>query len=586
MPVPPRIFSLNLGSQTLGLARFQAQPNGGLVLTGYRLRQILADPAAETDRNRQIGDALPAMMRELGLKSGPVDYAVSGQSVFTRFVKLPAVDQEKIERIITFEAQQNVPFPIDEVVWDYQLVGSDAVDKIEVVLVAIKAELLDGINAVVETSGLRTTRVDVATMALYNAFRFNYSELKGCSLVIDIGARTTNLLFVEPGRFFSRSIPVGGSSVTSAISKEFNETFGAAERRKRHGGFVSLGGAKAEADNSEVARVSKLVRNTMTRLHAEVARSISFYRAQQQGSQPKRVFLCGGAVTTPYMREFFHEKLQWPVEFFNPLRNVAVAESVVLEEVTRSAHLLGELVGIALRNTMNCPMELNLRPGSVVRRQRIAQRRPFFLLAATCFLLGLLVWAVYFMRVAQVDRLVSDTLQVDVDRMRGLESRIKRLSQEIATLDAGARPLLRAIDDRETWLRILDDLNQRLPKENIWITELAPTSEGRIVGDPSAAEPNSPGYSPPQPPPERPSGAAGAKSAPQIDGVLVRGLYLSNPKQQEIVVDYFRNLLSSTVFEVDPNKQSEVIRPSTPTTTEWAYPYELRLKLRKPLVLP
>ena len=66
----------------------------------------------------------------------------------------------------------------------------------------------------------------------------------------------------------------------------------------------------------------------------------------------------------------------------------------------------------------------------------------------------------------------------------------------------------------------------------------------------------------------------------------MRGLYLSNPKQQEIVVDYFRNLLSSTVFEVDPNKQSEVIRPSTPTTTEWAYRYELRLKLRKPLVLP
>ncbi len=409
MPVAPRIVSLNLGSQTLGLAEFQAQPNGGLVLTGYRLREILADPAAETDRNRQIGGALPAMMRELGLKPGPVDYAVSGQSVFTRFVKLPAVDQEKIERIITFEAQQNVPFPIDEVVWDYQLVGSDAVDKIEVVLVAIKAELLEGINTVVEASGLQTTRVDVATMALYNAFRFNYSELKGCSLVIDIGARTTNLLFVEPGKVFSRSIPIGGSSVTSAIAKEFNEPFAAAELRKTHDGFVSLGGAYAEADNPEVARVSKLVRNTMTRLHAEVARSISFYRTQQQGSQPERVFLCGGTVTTPYMREFFHEKLQWPVEFFNPLRNVAVAESVVIEEVAHSAHLLGELVGLALRSTSNCPMELNLRPASVVRRQRLAQRQPFFILAGACFVLGLLVWAFYFMRVAHVDTRVAET---------------------------------------------------------------------------------------------------------------------------------------------------------------------------------
>jgi type IV pilus assembly protein PilM len=579
MPVPPRIVSLNLGSQTLGLAEFRVQPSGGLVLTGYRLRQILADSAAETDRNRQIGEALPAMMRELGLKRGPADYVVSGQSVFTRFVKLPAVDQERIERIITFEAQQNVPFPIDEVVWDYQLVGSDAIDKIEVVLVAIKAQLLEEINAVVEASGLRTSRVDMATMALYNAFRFNYSELKGCSLVIDIGARTTNLLFVEPGKFFSRSIPIGGSSVTSAIAKEFNESFSAAEQRKTRDEFVSLGGAHAEPENSEVARVSKLVRNSMTRLHAEVTRSISFYRTQQKGSQPERVFLCGGAVTTPYMREFFREKLQCSIELFNPLRKVTVAKSVVIEEVTRFAHLLGELVGLALRSTMNCPMELNLRPASVVRRQRLAQRQPFFVLAGACFLLGLLAWAFYFMRVAQVDRQVADTLQVDVERMRELETRIKRLGQETAMLDAAARPLLEAIDDRGTWLRILDDLNERLPKEDIWITELAPTSEGRIVGETGAAGADAPAYNPTPPP-------RGARNTPQIDGVFMRGLYLSNPRQQEIVVDYFRSLLSSTVFEVDPDTQSEVIRPSTPTNTEWAYPYELRLKLRKPFALP
>src|ERR1043166_1752360 len=126
MPAAPRIGSLNLGSQTIGLAVFQPQPNGRLGLTEYRPREILADPSAETDRNQQLSEALGAMMRELGLKGGPIDYAVSGQSVFARFVKLPSVEQDKVERIITFEAQQNVPFPIEEVVWDYQLVGSDS----------------------------------------------------------------------------------------------------------------------------------------------------------------------------------------------------------------------------------------------------------------------------------------------------------------------------------------------------------------------------------------------------------------------------------------------------------------------------
>ncbi|HEY3664060.1 MAG TPA: pilus assembly protein PilM, partial [Chthoniobacterales bacterium] len=399
-----------------------------------------------------------------------------------------------------------------------------------------------------------------------------------------IGARTTNLLFIEPGKVFSRSIPIGGGSITSAIAKEFNEPFTAAELRKKQDGFVSLGGAYAEASDPEVARVSKLVRNTMTRLHAEVTRSISFYRTQQQGNQPQRVFLCGGTVSTPYMREFFHEKLQWPIEFFNPLRNVTVGEAVPVEQVAHNAHLLGELVGLALRSTMTCPMELNLRPANVVRRQRLAQRRPFFVLAGACFILGLLGWGFYFSRVAHVQTQVADNLQVDVDRMRGVENRITSLRKETVNLDAIATPLLSAINDRGVWLRILDDLNARLPKENIWITELAPTSGGRIVGE--VAPGTAPAAAPaPAPTPAR-GVAAGAKAVPMIDGVFVRGLYLSNPKQQEIVVDYFRNLLGSSIFEVDPNKQSEVIRPSTPTSTEWAYPYELRLKLRQPFALP
>ncbi len=567
------------------MAEFQAQPNGGLILAGYSLRELLSDPAAEVDRAQLIAETLPGMMRQLGIRPGPANYAVSGQWVFARFVKLPAVDEEKIDRIITFEAQQNVPFPINEVVWDYQLVGSGANKEVEVevVLVAIKADLLENINAAVESAGLQTTRVEVATMALYNAFRFNYSELSGCSLLIDIGARTTNLLFVEPGKIFCRSIPIGGSSITSAIAKEFSEPFAAAELRKIHDGFVSLGGACADAAEPDAARVSKLVRNTMTRLQAEVARSISFYRTQQHGTQPERVFLCGGTVTTPYLREFFHEKLQWPIEFFNPLRNVSIGQGVSLEEVSRSAHLLGELVGLALRSTMTCPMELNLRPENVVRRQQLAQRQPFLILAAACFILGLLAWGFYFARAARVQSQVVESYAGDLARMHQFETQLNQLRRETAALDEVATPLLAAISDRGAWSRILDDLNARLPEENIWITELAPSSGGRIIAPAAggggvihAAEVNDPGY----------KRGVGTTAAPMIDGVFIKGLYLSNPKQQEIVVDYFRNLLDSPVFDVKPNEQADVIKPSTPTSTEWAYPYELRLKLREPFALP
>jgi type IV pilus assembly protein PilM len=583
MAVATRILSLNLGSHTIGLGEFQTQANGGLVLNGYQLREILAVPANESARNAQIAAALREMLAALGSKGGAVNYATAAQSVFARFVKLPAVEEEKIERIIAFEAQQNVPFPIDEVIWDYQLVGGGADEQIQVVLVAIKEDLLEGINGAVESAGLRTSIVCVATMALYNAFRYNYSDLPGCSLLVDIGARTTNLLFIEPGKIFSRSVAIGGASVSSAIAKEFGEPFGAAEFRKKRDGFVSLGGAYAEPSDPDVARVSKIVRGTMTRLHAEMMRSISHYRAQQQGNSPARLYLCGGSTSTAYMREFFQEKLQVPVEFFNPLRNVAVSDRVDASDVARSAHLLGELTGLALRSATTCPMELNLRPQSVVRRQEMERRRPFFVLAAACFVVGLLAWGIYFWRAAQVEDRATARVQEKVDGMRQIETQMTQVRKEIAALDTQSMPLVAAINERSFWPQILEDLNSRLPKENIWITELVPTSGGKPLGAPDARMAAAVATPAPSTPPPRP-GATPA--VPAIDGLLVRGLYLFNPKQQEVVVDYFRNLVSSPWFAIDPNNQAKVIKPTTPNNTEWAFPYELRLDLKKPVPLP
>jgi type IV pilus assembly protein PilM len=547
------------------------------------LREILADSANESARNAQIAGSLREMLGELGIKGGPVNYATAAQSVFARFVKLPAVEEEKIERIISFEAQQNVPFPIDEVVWDYQLVGGGTDEQIQVVLVAIKEDLLEAVNAAVESVGLRTSIVCVATMALYNAFRYSYSDLPGCSLLVDIGARTTNLLFIEAGKIFSRSVAIGGASVSAAIAKEFGEPIGAAEFRKKRDGFVSLGGAYAEPADPEVARVSKIVRSTMTRLHAELMRSISHYRAQQQGGAPERLYLCGGSSSTPYMREFFQEKLQLPIEFFNPLRNVTASEKVATAEAAKSAHLLGELTGLALRSATTCPMELNLRPQSVVRRHEMERRRPYFVLAAACFILGLLAWGAYFWRAAQVEERATAQLEEKVDAMRRIETQMNLVRKQTASLDTLSAPLVAAINDRSFWPQIVEDLNARLPKEDIWITELVPTSGGKPLGAADARSLRAETGPSPTPPPPRP-GATPA--APAIDGLLVRGLYLFNPKQQEVVVDYFKNLVASPWFAIDPKNQAKVIKPTTPNNTEWAFPYELRLDLKKPVPLP
>jgi type IV pilus assembly protein PilM len=590
MAITPRLISLNIGSQTVGLAEFRVQAHGGLVLLNYRLHETPLDPATGQRRDAHVAldetaTALREMMHEMQIHRRPVNYALPAQSVFARFVKLPPLEQEKVDKIIAFEAQQNVPFPISEVVWDYQVVGGGLGEQIQVILVAIKVDLLDGINAAVEEVGLQTSIVDIAPMALYNAFRYSYPDISGCSMLVDIGARTTNVLFIEPGKVFSRSLPIGGSTITTAITREFGESFAAAETRKKRDGFVGLGGAYAEPADHDVARVSKLARSTMTRLHAELMRSISHYRAQQQGSRPDRIYLCGGGAGMPYMREFFHEKFQLPIEFFNPLRNVTVSDSASASELAHSAHLLGELVGLALRSMTVCPMDLSLPPANVVRRQELGKRRPFFIAAAACIVLAMLGWAIFYTRAAQVTRETAEAIQQKNGSMRAAEMQLDKLKKQVASLDSVATPLIAAINDRDFWLQILDDLNARLPEADIWITELGATSGGKLLGPGEKRA----GETVPAPLP--PTSGSGTKAVPaaqkSIDGVLVRGLYLYNPKQQEIVVDYLRKLASSQFFVVDLKTPERVIKANAvPNETEWAFPYELQLPLRKPVKLP
>ncbi|HJW38810.1 MAG TPA: type IV pilus assembly protein PilM [Candidatus Udaeobacter sp.] len=585
MAAPARLIALNIGSQTIGLAEFRVV-HGRLALVNYRFRETPLDP--ETGQRRdahaalhETAGALREMMHEMRILGAPVNYAVPAQSVFARFVKLPALEAEKIDKIVSFEAQQNVPFPLDQVVWDYQLVGGGMGEQIQVVIVAIKRDLLDEINNAVEETGLRTCIVDVAAMGLYNAFCYNYTDLSDCSLLVDIGARTTNVLFIEPGRIFLRSVPLGGNTITAGIAREFNESFAAAEARRKRDGFVALGGAAEPAD-PDIGRVSKVVRSTMTRLHAELMRSITHYCAQQQGNRPARIFLCGGTAGIPNMREFFHEKFELPIEFFNPLQKVSVSAP----ETARSAHLFGELVGLALRSVAACPMELNLLPASVIQRQDLEKRRPLFIVAAACLLLALLGWSAYYTRAAHVARETAQAMRQKNDSMHVAEGQLDQLKKQINVLDNIATPLITAVNSRNFWPQILEDLNMRLPEADIWITELAATSGGTLLG---ASEKRASEIAPTPPPTTPPGSTAKAVTGAgkSIDGILVRGLYLYNPKQQEIVVDYLRNLANSPLFVINPKTPERVIRSnSVPTDTEWAFPYELQLTLRKPVKLP
>src|SRR5437899_6490386 len=384
-------LAIDFGAGSLKVAEFEVNEAGGLRLKQYGFRSLGAEGAQESAREAAILKALPELLTERGMKSKVVNVCAPGFHVFSKFVKLPPVDASKVTQIIQYEAHQTVPFPLAEVVWYYQILGSAPTGELEVLLVAIKADIVEGLFRVTEAASLHLQLCDVSPAALCNAFRYNYGDLEDCTMLLDIGAKTSNLLFFEKGKVFSRSINLGANAITQDFANESKKKFDVAEKIKIDEGFVSLGGAYEEPENQDQAAISKIARQFMTRLHIQVNQTMQFYRGQQGGSAPARLFLSGGASIMPYTAQFFAEKLNVPVEYFNPLRNVQIDPAINLEELARFAHSMGEVVGLGLRNLAHCPVELNLMPESTLKWQRFNQKKPYFM--ATVFSLVAVVAA-------------------------------------------------------------------------------------------------------------------------------------------------------------------------------------------------
>src|ERR1700690_908265 len=236
-------LAVDLGAGSLKLAEFEINEAGGLRLKQYGLKPLGAEGAQETSAEVTILKALQELLAEKGIKGRQVNVCAPGFHVFSKFVKLPPVDANKVTQIIQYEAQQNVPFPLEDVVWDYQILGSTPGGELEVLLVAIKADIVEGLFRVTESTGLKLQLTDVSPAALCNAFRYNYGDLENCTMLLVLGAKTRNLLFFEKGKMFSRSINLGANSITQDFANESKKKFDAAEKVKISEGFVSLGGA-------------------------------------------------------------------------------------------------------------------------------------------------------------------------------------------------------------------------------------------------------------------------------------------------------------------------------------------------------
>ncbi len=474
-----RILALDLGASKIVLAEFNISKRGELELSRYGISPTGAETKSESDKLAYIVTAIRDIMREQGIRPAPMMMTISGQSVFPRFVKLPPVSQDKIKQIVQYEAEQNVPFPIDEVVWDYQLIGG-AEGEMNVMLVAVKTEAVERLTDCVQAADLEPDIVDVAPMALYNAVCFNYPEREGCTMVLDMGARSSNLIFIEDNRIFSRSIPVAGNTITQELMKAFDVGFDEAEEIKREHGLVAFGGVYAGPENEVAERTSKIIRSVLTRLHAEVNRSINFYRSQQGGNSPSMILLTGGTSVIPHVDTFFRDKLKVEVDYLNPFANVSVGENIDIEQINNDLQHLGEVVGLALRRALSCPVEINLMPPELVARKVFRRRLPFFALSAVGVVLTMLCLWGYFYRMGAMYESRGDKIKSEVSTLDNLKKRLLLVSKKQHESEQRLNQITQLIQVRTAWSEVLAAV-QSCMQDGMWIVNISPRISGGVI---------------------------------------------------------------------------------------------------------
>lgn len=500
-------LAIDFGAGSLKVAEFESNDAEGLLLKNFAIKPLGLEGSQEASREKTILKTLQETLAEKGLKSKNVNVCAPGFHVFSKFVKLPPVDANKVTQIIQYEAQQNVPFPLAEVVWDYQILGSAASGELEVLLVAVKSEIVEGLFRVAADAKLKLQLCDASPAALCNAFRFNYGELEDCTMLLDIGAKTSNLLFFEKGKVFSRSINLGANAITQDFANESKLKFEMAEQIKIAEGFVSLGGAYEEPENPNQAAISKIARQFMTKLHIQVNQTLQFYRGQQGGSAPVRLFLSGGASIMPYTAQFFAEKLNVPVEYFNPFRNVQIDPSLSLEELAKVAHSMGEVVGLGLRNLANCPVEMNLMPDSTLRWRAFNEKKPYFL--ATLVLLALVGGAIGFLyqELAASKQKAIEDLQPQVETIESKVNRMKSVYRQLQDTQGQVNQMTTWLGDRYYWgnflaslrtslIRAENDIQKKYAVERpglqagVWVEEMLPAGVANGMAPPQGNSPS------------------------------------------------------------------------------------------------
>lgn len=393
----------------------------------------------------------------------PAGFAIPGHIALSKYLKIPQVSASKQSRIVAFEAKQNIPYPFEEVTWDYTMIQQDDLD-FDVLIGAARTEVVEAISRYCKDSKINLQCIEPTTTALVNGFRFNYPDASGCTLVVSIGSKSTEMVFIEGSRFHSRSVPFGGYTLSVELAEQLGIPVPEAERIK----LAAIAGEPMSPEKHRAFDNAK--RSFLGRLVTETGRTVAVLKRQGYEFDPDQCYLAGGGSLLPGIEEELSAKLGAEVNAYNPLRKIHVPNDALREKAEDSVSLLCDAIGLGVSRFLPDAAKVDLTPRSLVWQRKFRRQQPFYIVAGlvACASVALplfntaLEMRTYRLEIQNLDTQIKPLSQLNQQIYEKTED-IKRLRSVVEK----TRPVEKA---RSSWIVVFNDLQQRLSEvEDVWL---------------------------------------------------------------------------------------------------------------------
>ncbi len=486
-------WGLDIGQCALKALRCRAgDDNGHIIAEAFdfiEYPKILSQPDA--DPVELVRDAIQEFISRNPMKGMKVAISVPGQRGLPRFVKLPPVESSKIPDLVKFEAKQQIPFPLEDVVWDFQqMPGGTEEDgfsmETEVGLFAMKRDevfrsLRPFINADIEVDIVQLTPISLFDYIVFDQMQdlpppdqFNPDDPPESVVVLSLGTDTSDLVVTNGYRVWQRSIPLGGNHFTKAITKELKVTFSKAEHLKRN--------AMKTEDPRAIFQAMKPIFNDLV---TEIQRSLNFFNSINKTAKLGRIVALGNTMKLRGLQKYLQQNLGMPVEVVESFRGLKGSSVVNAPQFTENVSSFGVSYGLCIQALDRGVLSTNLLPGEILRERLIRSKKPWAMVTAATLLLGCglgyvfssLAWKTT--KTEPFDPAFKQTKAL-VDKSSGLVTSFKDAATKFDKYNNMGKEIAAIPERQMLWPVLLRAINEALPQAGKTTSQLITNDKGPI----------------------------------------------------------------------------------------------------------